>query len=203
MKPLALAVCLGLLGVGATACTHDSGGAIEGPLPSLSSVPTTAATATPTTVGSLAGAGTTPVSTPPSGETALLSALKIEHQSDGSDRVTFVFTGAAAPGYSVRFVNKPVHEDASGRVITVAGNAVLQVRMEHASRVDLSGGSPHQTYNGPSRIPAIASAQVTEAVLAGDFEGVLTWDIGLRTLVPFRVSTASSPARLEVDVSGV
>ena len=41
---------------------------------------------------------------------------------------------------------------------------------------------------------------VTEVVKAGDFEGVLTWVIGVRTRTPFRVTTLSAPTRVVVDL---
>jgi hypothetical protein len=40
---------------------------------------------------------------------------------------------------------------------------------------------------------------VTEAKAAGDYEAVLTWVVGLRTKVPFRVFVLDGPPRLVVD----
>jgi hypothetical protein len=40
---------------------------------------------------------------------------------------------------------------------------------------------------------------VKELVRTGDFEAVLSWAIGLGERVDFRVTTATSPARLIVD----
>ena len=40
---------------------------------------------------------------------------------------------------------------------------------------------------------------VTEATAAGDYEAVLTWVVGLRAKVPFRVLVLDGPPRLVVD----
>jgi hypothetical protein len=39
-------------------------------------------------------------------------------------------------------------------------------------------------------------------VATGDFEGVLSWAIGLRKSSPFRVSELKDPARLIIDIQG-
>jgi hypothetical protein len=56
-------------------------------------------------------------------------------------------------------------------------------------------------YKGPRRFAGDASgtAVVKELVRTGDFEAVLSWAVGLEQRVDFRVTTASSPARLIVD----
>jgi hypothetical protein len=40
---------------------------------------------------------------------------------------------------------------------------------------------------------------VTEVKAAGDFEAVLTWVVGLRYRVPFRVSVLDGPPRIVID----
>ena len=85
--------------------------------------PTTATTAAtpPTSTStrtSLAGASASPVSTPVSGR-ALLKAVRVS-TNDGFDRVEFEFE-AAPPGYSVQYVERPVHEDGSGKEVKVDG----------------------------------------------------------------------------------
>src|SRR5439155_22420714 len=114
------------------------------------------------------------------------------------DRVGFEF-GSAVPGYAVAYTQRPIREDASGRAVTVEGNAVLQVRMEPAATSDLSGGNVRRTYTGPDRVRG-DTTKVTEAVKTGDFEAVLTWVIGVRDTADVRVTTLSNPARLVVDV---
>jgi hypothetical protein len=194
VKGLGAAVALCCVMLSLAACSSDSGGAID--IPTTTSSPTITTTTAPGGA-TLQGASTTPVSTPRGSATALLTAVRAARQT-GFDRVVFEFE-KAVPGYRVQYVPKPVHEDASGKEIAIQGNAVLEVHMEPASGADLSGGSLRQTYTGPARVTGDTS-QVTEVVKAGDFEAVLTWDIGVRDKVAFKVSTLQSPARLVVDL---
>ena len=183
------------LALGLAACANDNGGAID--IPVTSSTATTTPATTTTAVDNLQGAARTPVSTPRGDATALLTAVRVARQ-DTFDRVVFEFENAV-PGYQVEYVPRPIREDASGRTVTVAGNAVLQVRMEPGATADLSGGDVRRTYTGPNRVRGDTTA-VTEAVKTGDFEAVLTWVIGVRDTTDFRVTTLSNPARLVVDL---
>jgi hypothetical protein len=114
------------------------------------------------------------------------------------DRVAFEFT-EQVPGYKVSYSPKPI-VGTSGKEVTVAGSAALVVRMEHASGVDLNTGFK-QTYTGPTRIEPAGTRLVKEVVQVEDFEGVLSWVIGLDAQAPFRVSTLTSPPRLVIDVA--
>jgi hypothetical protein len=76
------------------------------------------------------------------------------------------------------------------------------VRMEPASGFDLNTGEGVMVYKGPRRLEgsAAGTSVVQELVRTGDFEAVLTWAIGLSDKLDFRVSTATSPLRLIVDL---
>lgn len=169
-----------------------------------SSSTTTTSTSTTTTVPGgpggidpLTGAATTPVSVPPVRPTALLTTVRAARQ-EGFDRVVFEFEGQA-PGYDVRYVPRPVHEDGSGAPIEVRGGAVVQVRMEAASGSDLSSAVLRRTYTGPTRIDP-KTPEVVEIVRTGDFEAVLGWAIGVRDRVDFKVTTLTSPGRVVIDL---
>jgi len=149
-------------------------------------------TRAPTTT--FAGA-TTPVSTPRT-EYRFLTAVRVGAH-EGFDRVVFEFE-SGVPGYSVSYVNRPITEDGSGKEVTVAGGAVLAVRLESSSAVDTTGTSLRQTYTGPTRIAA-SGPVVTEVVRTGDFEGVLNWVIGARSQAPFHAYT-SEGNKLVVDI---
>lgn len=144
-------------------------------------------------------ASTSPVSVAPTATDghALLGAVR-SSRHEGYDRVVFEFTNAL-PGYQVQYVDEPVHEDGSGEEVDVAGDHVLLVRMENASGADLSKEDAPQTYTGPTRFDP-GTPEVAELVRVGDFEGVLTWAIGVRDEVAFRVTTLDGPPRLVVDV---
>src|SRR2546421_2354674 len=164
---------------------------------------TSTSTATTTTTGSidpLTGAATTPVEgTAVGSETALLERIGVGRH-EGYDRVVFQFKNAL-PGYRVEYVQPPLKEDGSGAPVSVAGNAVAVVRMEPASGFDLNTGEGVLVYKGPKRISgsSVGTSVVQELVRTGDFEAVLSWAIGLSDKVDFRVTTATSPARLIVD----
>jgi hypothetical protein len=164
---------------------------------------TSTTTTTTTTTGgidTLAGAGTTPVKASAGGsETALLERIALGRH-EGYDRVVFQFTNGL-PGYRVEYVQPPLKEDGSGNPVSVAGNAVVLVRMEPASGFDLNTGEGVLVYKGPKRIDGTSAGTsvVRQLVRVGDFEAVLSWAIGLTDKVDFRVTTAASPARLIVD----
>jgi hypothetical protein len=164
---------------------------------------TSTTTTTTTTTGgidTLAGAGTTPVKASAVGnETALLERIALGRH-EGYDRVVFQFTNGL-PGYRVEYVQPPLKEDGSGNPVSVAGNAVVLVRMEPASGFDLNTGEGVLVYKGPKRIDGTSAGTsvVRQLVRVGDFEAVLSWAIGLTDKVDFRVTTAASPARLIVD----
>jgi len=145
----------------------------------------------------LPAGATAAVSVPPSAATSHLVAVRIARQP-GFDRLVFEFEGAL-PGYSVAYTGRPIM-GTSGKEISVEGGAVLQVRMAHASGVDLTGATLRQTYAGPDRIRPAGTAGVAEAVRVEDFEAVLTWVVGVRSQTPFRVTPLTSPSRLVVDV---
>jgi hypothetical protein len=113
--------------------------------------------------------------------------------NDCVDTVQFDFESGASgsPGYRVDYQPGPFTEDASGKPVSIAGNAFLVVRLEPATGFDFVANKV--AYTGPDRIPAKNGAFVTEAVRTGDFESVTTWIIGLRAQVPFGVEASGAP----------
>jgi hypothetical protein len=143
------------------------------------------------------GASTQPVHVPATNEqTALLSDVRAARH-EGFDRVVFEFRNAL-PGYDVRYVPRPIHQDGSGTVVPIAGNHVVRVRMDNALDADLTRPTAPPTFTGPQRFSP-GTPEVVELARTGGFEGVLTWAVGLHDRVDFRVMTLSAPARLIVD----
>jgi hypothetical protein len=126
----------------------------------------------------------TPVSTLGSQPTRVLRDVRVGAH-DGFDRVVFEFE-STVPGYAVRYIDRPVTEDASGREVAVAGDAVLGVRFEPAHGGDLT------------RVAGPRGA-VNEVVRTGDFEAVLSWAIGVKTKAPFNAYT-SEGNKLIIDI---
>jgi hypothetical protein len=154
------------------------------------------------------------VAAPPSGP-ALLTAIDVQDMGT-FDRVTFHFrTSTCIDSCSTppvnplpvvtqaAFVDPPVLADPSGLPVAVAGNAVLRVVMSNASGVDLSVDPPETTYTGPTRI-VVNLPNVIEVVETGDFEGVLSWAIGVRSGAGGATAQVlSSPTRVIVDIPHV
>lgn len=139
-------------------------------------------------------ASTSDVSVPPSTRTAHLSAVRMGPR-DGYDRLVLEFSDLV-PGYTVGYRPLPMQHDASGAIIPLSG-ANAAVRITLRSAVADSDVGNHD-YHGPSTITADTGV-VTEAKMAGDFEAVLTWVVGLRAEVPFRVLVLDGPPRLVID----
>jgi hypothetical protein len=150
-------------------------------------------------IDTLPGASTRPVSSPSTNaSTALLRAIRVGRH-EGYDRVVFEFRGNVLPGYDVRYIARPVRQDASGRVVAVKGAYVLRVRMSPASDADQSKPDAPRTYTGPVRISP-SMPEVAQLVRTGGFEGVLTWVVGVRDRTDFRVMTLHNPARIVIDL---
>lgn len=148
-------------------------------------------------IDALTGAGTRPVVIAgTSDRTALLTDIRVARH-EGYDRVVFEFA-RALPGYDVRYVRRPIRQDGSGRTTSIAGAFVVVIRATDALDADLTRPSAPPTYTGPSRL-APGTPEIVELARIGGFEGVLSWAVGLRDRVDFRVTTATSPPRLIVD----
>jgi hypothetical protein len=105
------------------------------------------------------------------------------------DRVVFQFRGRV-PGYAIQYVPR-VTQDASDRLVPLRGRAFLQVVFRHASGT---------LYSGPGAVtPGLESLlQITGA---GDFEGYLSFGIGLADRAGFRVLSLADPSRVVIDVA--
>lgn len=108
--------------------------------------------------------------------------VSVDLNSEGGvDRITFRFRqtdpdATDPPLYFVRYVDELV-TDGEGAPVTVAGNAFVSVSFM-AVGVDLSGETPVEVYTGPNEFtPEFPT--VRELKKTGDFEGVVSWGIGL------------------------
>jgi hypothetical protein len=120
------------------------------------------------------------------------------------DRVTFELKPhqgeADGPvGWKASYEAGPITEDGSGHVVKMKGAAFLVVTMS-ASGADLSQEAAPATYTGPASIEAADTTRIQQVRRTGDFEGVVTWVIGLDRQRPFHVTTQDGPARVIVDV---
>jgi hypothetical protein len=123
---------------------------------------------------------------------------------DCYERVTFEFKpmpgDAAGPvHWKVGYETGPITEDGSGRPVSVKGASHLVVHLS-AQSADLSKADAPPTYTGPTSLQAAGSRRIQEIRRTGDFEGYITWVIGLDQRRPFKVTTQDGPARVVVDV---
>jgi hypothetical protein len=114
---------------------------------------------------------------------------------DTFDRIVFDFRDNI-PGYRVEYVEPPISQDGSGEPLDIDGNAFLYVRFYVAQAHDEAGQS---TYTGPRQITPGLEA-VSEIEMAGDFEGYVSWGIGLPEELDFRVTDLADPYRVVIDI---
>lgn len=105
----------------------------------------------------------------------------------GFDRLVFEFEGEV-PGYRIEYVHS-ASQCGSGEPVTVGGGAMLQVRM-----------SPIVAPFSQQEIAPVLHS-IYEAKQSCDFEGKVTWVVGLPEELDARVSYLNEPPRLIVDVA--
>src|SRR5438105_1248768 len=119
------------------------------------------------------------------------------------DRISFFFRAGSIerPGFRVEYrpAREAQTEDGSGRRIRVAGSAFLVVHLSPAATAETNADQLKFTYKGPNRLHSGGLRYVREVVKTGDFEGVVTWAIGLSERRPFRVSASTRPG-LAVEI---
>ncbi len=194
-RALSAGLVLALLAL-AGACGEDGD---DSSTPTSSSASETTAAETPPTSGDacVSQASADPVSGPAQSDFALLEDVR----SAGHpcvDRVTFEFRADGQPVYQVGYEPGPIVQDGSGDPVAVEGNAFLVVRLAPASGFDSGTSTP--SYEGPARVDPTGASFVTEVVRTGDFEGTLTWVVGLDQQRPFSVSRLQDPSRIYIDI---
>jgi len=121
---------------------------------------------------------------------ASVTAVRVGTQA-GYDRFVLQFD-SIVPAYTVKRQATPVFTaGASGQTLTLSGVAGVLVRLHSASE----GG----TYSGPTDFTNPSFAVLKEARLTEDFEGYVSWGLGLGSPACLRAFTLSDPARLVVD----
>jgi hypothetical protein len=116
-------------------------------------------------------------------------------EHDGYDRVVFQFSGRL-PAVTVDRV-AAVYADPKGTLVPLAGQSYLRVVFRGAS-----GVCPQpmgRTWTGPSVLSPYYP-QLLMVRAAGDFEGYLTFGIGLAGRGSYHVFTLTGPDRVVIDV---
>ncbi|WP_051247453.1 AMIN-like domain-containing (lipo)protein [Nocardioides halotolerans] len=125
---------------------------------------------------------------------ALPTLTSVQAQHVGKvDRVTFGFVNGAPTNIHLEWVDTLRH-DGSGLPVRVAGAKVLMVVFNNALAHD-SGGATVRNRT------AFALPNVITAVGAGDFEGSVSFGLGVQKRTSYTVTTLHGPDRVVVDVA--
>jgi hypothetical protein len=135
---------------------------------------------------------TTPKTLPGSGAQAQLSGVDTGCHATFDRFVIRVASGS--PGYDVRYVSRIV-ADPSGNPVTLQGSKRIRV-VVHPARGHTAGGA--------NVLPATLTPlcpNLRQVKKAGDFEGVVSFGLGLAHKAGFRVFRLSGPSRIVIDVA--
>jgi hypothetical protein len=202
MRPVRIVAACLLAAMAATGCSSGSGG-------SSTTATSTAATTTAGGPTDTTGPGTT---TATEGWTTatkagtnnpkvpedmpMLVAIRTGSH-DGYDRVVLEFRNDL-PSWRVGYVDEVTSE--SGATVPLAGSASLFVQVDPAWAHDQNTPPHEATYTGPrSLTPGYPTLRQVRWV--DEFEGHLTFGIGLQRQVGFRVLELRGPSRLAIDVA--
>ena len=168
----------------ANATSPVAGSAASGPRFSQPPVtpPTAPTTSPPPFACANSGGGKTGV--------ANVTAVRVSEQP-GYDRFVLQFDGAV-PTYTVKRQPKPTFTlGGSGQSITLSGTSGALVTVHSATETN--------SYSGPTDISHPEFLVIKEARLTQDFEGSVSWALGLDHASCLRTFTLANPARLVVD----
>lgn len=127
------------------------------------------------------------------GSVALPTLTSIQAKHVGKvDRVTFGFTNGLPADVFVQWVDT-LHHDGSGLPVRVAGTKVLMVVFNGVNGHDANGSTTKAR-------TAYALPNVITAVDAGDFEGTVTFGLGVQKRTSYTVKKLHNPDRVVIDV---
>jgi hypothetical protein len=137
---------------------------------------------------------------PDAGPAGLLAAIRTEHHDD-HDRIVFQFHGPAAPEPTIGYVDH-VTTDPANRPVALQGKAYLTV-VFHGARLDTtpveSDPSRARRYAGPDRLSP-GYPLLRELAIAGDFEAVLSFGIGLSGVAGLSESRPAGSGSVVLDI---
>lgn len=125
--------------------------------------------------------------------TVTLRQVRAADQTD-FDRIVFEFKETEVPGYRVEYVASV--KDTAGTIHKLFGKAFLRVDMNPAWAHSNETGAPSLT----EREKRVNLSTIIEFKQVEDFEGVVSYALGLSGRKPFRVTEMSNPARLVIDI---
>jgi len=148
-------------------------------------------------IGVLLGVSSAPVAvqaqaTP---QTATLAALRVAYHPEATpkyDRVVFEFKGKLPESIRVEYVSRLI-ADGSGAVVPIKGKGILKLVISPAVAHTDAGKATVRARIGYD-LPL-----VKEVVRSGDFEGVVSYGIGVAQKTEIRFMTLTNPTRIVID----
>ncbi len=110
------------------------------------------------------------------------------------DRITFEFGDTLGPGYHIGYIDQP-QDCGTGRNAKIEGNGWIEVRFTPA-RAHTDNGKP--TIN--RREYKFGYPVIREVERTCDFEGTVTYVIGVASPNKFRVIELKDPPRVSIDI---
>ncbi len=187
-----LAVMAGLILLTGCAATQSSPGAAKSPSPASSS------TAPPATAPSSPADGQPDGTSQACAQAGSYLTSVRTGQHSGYDRVVFQFSGGLPAVTASRVAT--VYADPKGTQVPLAGQSYLRVVFRGASGA--CPPSAQRTWTGPSVLTPYHPQLLTVSA-AGDFEGYLSFGIGLAAKGSYHISTLTGPDRVVIDFSHV
>ena len=116
---------------------------------------------------------------------------------DGFDRVVFEFKGTAMPGYYIEYFGEPITQCGSGNEVELTGNGALEVRFSPA-QAHTDDGTPTLFFSDNEQNPNYEVIKKVKSTC--DFEGNVTWAVGISKANNYRIIELEDPIRLAVDI---
>jgi hypothetical protein len=129
----------------------------------------------------------------PALDPAVLRSVRAgEHAS--FDRLAFEFSTTAVPGYRVEYIDGPAYQCATGDVVSVRGATTVLVQLSPAQAHTEAGAATIERQR-----QQLDLRMLKEIRLSCDFEGNVSWVVGVAERAPYRVAELSNPPRLVID----
>jgi len=127
---------------------------------------------------------------------AILADVRTGKHS-GFDRVVFEFKGSELPGYYIEYVGEPITQCGSGTAVELTGTGGLEIRFTPA-QAHTDRGQPTLFFSDNEQNPNYDMIKQLKSTC--DFEGNVTWVLGVSKANKYRVLTFENPTRLALDI---
>jgi hypothetical protein len=116
---------------------------------------------------------------------------------NGFDRIVIDYKGKK-PAVKLSLVNN-LYSCGKGDKLSLPGNKILQIDLTPAQAHNQKG---QDVYTGPGQFStsSVNLTTIKGVRMACDFEGHVTWGIGVKNLKSYSVSHLSDPKRIVIDV---